>query len=107
MGRKKNFENTEQQEEYLSGFPNKWKKHLNPEWVSKIDAMSDEEIKTCLLAAEACIMTTEKDMESDLEIQTLKDELNEKTGSYKDIIIEAKAKSRYLVYVSKERGKAE
>ena len=105
MGHKKNTEQT--QEEYLDGFPNKWKKHLNPEWVSKIESVSDEEIKTCLLAAEACIMTTEKDMDKDLEIQNLKDELKEKEGSYKDIIIEAKAKSKFLVHISKNRGKVD
>jgi hypothetical protein len=107
MGRKKNNENKEQQEEYLAGFPNKYKKHLDPAWVSKVDMMTDEEVKTCLLAAEACIMTTEKDLESNLEIQTLKDELKEKEGAYKDILTEAKAKSKFLVHISKERGKAE
>lgn len=107
MGRKKNTENTEQEDEFLAGFPNKWRKHLNPEWVAKIDTMSDEDIKTCLLATEACIWTTESDMESDLEIQTIKSELKDKELRFKEIITEAKAKSKYLVHISKERGKVE
>lgn len=104
MGRKKNEKNNDS-DEFLSDFPSKWRKFLNPEWVAKADAMSDEEIKNELLLTESYIMSTESDLEKNLEIQELKEEIKEKSGKYKDIIAGAGAQSKYLVHISKDRGK--
>lgn len=87
-----------------SDFPDKWLKKLPTGYTDTAETMSTEELQKEILKAEGSIADTEKDMEGDVKLTSLKDDLKELTGGYRDLIARDKAKTRYCLHLLRLRG---
>lgn len=85
-------------------FPNKWAKKLPEGFMESAENMSNDELKQALLKAEGIVSDTEKDMENDSKLNTLKEDVKMLAGAYKDTISSEKAKSKFCLYVLRSRG---
>lgn len=91
-----------------SSFPRKWEKKLPPEiddTKTKIDGMSDDELRKMCVKWNQAISATERDMENDSKLNSLKEDIKEAAGVYKDSISACQAQIRYAVFVLESRGK--
>lgn len=97
-------ENTEEKQT-TPGFPKKWAKRL-PDGVSEqLQQMSDDELRKKIVQWQQLISQTEKDMSNDPKLESLKEEIKDKSSVYKETLVVANAQMRFAAYVLEGRGK--
>lgn len=91
----------------MADFSKKWDKVLDnfaDSFKSEADSYSEEDLKKCIVDSNKSIAMDEQNMDEDDALINVKEEVRRISAPYKDCIKTAQAKSRYCVYVLKERG---
>lgn len=98
----------EQNDTSTLSFSRKWEKKL-PEPIedtkSKIESMGDEELKKKIVQWQQAISNSEKDLENDPKVNSLKEDLKERCLPYREVIQECMAQMRFACFVLETRGK--
>ena len=94
----------------IPGFPDKLAKKLpggsTGPFVTDVESMDLDEMKSTMLKCEKDIDETEVDMSQDATLTKAKDDAKTLGGGYRDTINCQKAKIKYLLHVMKLRGYA-
>lgn len=88
------------------GFQEKWWKKLPATWqdTSFVDSKDNDELKKDIMKSEHLVSDTEKDMDADIKLSTLKEDLKDLKGGYMDVINSERAKIKYSLFLLKCRG---
>jgi len=94
----------------IDGFPDKFTKHLpggaDGPFVSDVESMDLDEMKSVMLTCEKAKDECENDMSEDATLAKAKEDVKALSGGYRDTINCQKAKIKYLLHVMKLRGYA-
>lgn len=94
----------------IPGFPDKFSNKLpgGPQgtFVTNVETMDLEEMKSEMLTCEKTIDECECDMEEDASLAQAKQDVKVFAGAYRDTLGCQKAKIKYLIHVMKQRGYA-
>lgn len=100
MKNKKNEEHLEIEE----AFPKKWLNKLPEGFFEAAQSMSAEELKTRLITSEQTVSSTEKEMDNDQKLNTLKEDVKLLSSGYREVLSAQKAVIRAVVFVLNSRG---
>lgn len=87
-----------------SDFPEKWAKKLPEGFKDTAESMSTDELQKEILKSEGMVADTEKEMDDDQKLNSLKEDLKLLVGAYKESINAAKAKTKYCLHLMRLRG---
>ena len=85
-------------------FPKKLKAMLSPDWLSKVDSMSQDEMNEDVVKCQQTMALTEQDMADDEKLTAAKELAKDLSFSYKEVLKMEKVKVKYLLHVMKSRG---
>lgn len=85
-------------------FPKKLANKLPSGYQDNTDGKTNDELLKEILKASHVQADTEKDMENDDKLLSLRDDLKILSGGYKDVIAEQNAKIKYCLFLLKSRG---
>jgi len=88
------------------GFPKKWERVLPTGFSETAEGYSEEELKKTIIDSEKTINEVEVDQDADEKLATLKSDLKDISGSYKDLTKMHMAKIKFCLHVLKSRGNA-
>ncbi len=90
----------------MNDFPKKWDKVLEDftdGFKNDADNYSEDDLKKCIVDSNKSIAFDEQTMDEDNDLAEAKEEAKRLAAPYKDSIKTAQAKSRYCVWVMKNR----
>lgn len=94
----------------IDGFPDKFTNKLpggaDGPFVTDVESMDLDEMKSAMLTCEKAIDETETDMSEDASLAQAKEDVKTLGGAYRDTLGCQKAKIKYLIHVMKLRGYA-
>lgn len=77
---------------------------LPPTWKDTVESYDDEELKKEIINCQATVNETEYDMDSDVKLQSLKEDVKVLSSGYKDVIKTENLKVKYCWHLRKSRG---
>ena len=88
----------------IPGFSDKVANKLPENYADTVETMQPEEVKKARLDCQKEIDSAETDMENDVPLKNAKAEVKLLSSAYREALVCEKAKIKYLLHVSRERG---
>ena len=77
---------------------------LSSTWKDSAESFNNDELKVEILKCQQTVDETEQDMEADEKLQSLKQDVKDLSGGYKDVIKEQKLRVKYCWHLLRSRG---
>ena len=87
-----------------NGFPSKYEKKLPTGFKDDADAFDTEKLKSTILECESNIVTVDRDMQENEELQALKNTLKDLSAGYREAKQAQTAKIKYCLHLLESRG---